>query len=197
MAEGQDASFLDPAVLGAAAGAAAARAPGDARQRLRQTSQPGARVVARVRAVSQIRPRRRHAPARLAHLGPQRPLLHQGIRGRHEPPPLPAHRHQRLDGLRPEGRDAARLRAQARGHARLSRRAAGRCRRAVERGADGGGDSRRSAAPRISGSCSIKWRASSRVGGTTLLSALHDAAEKIRQRALVVILSDLFVRRRS
>ena len=31
------------------------------------------------------------------------------------------------------------------------------------------------------------------VGGTTLLGALHDAAEKIRQRALVVILSDLFV----
>ena len=31
------------------------------------------------------------------------------------------------------------------------------------------------------------------VGGTTLLTALHDAAEKIRQRALVVILSDLFV----
>jgi hypothetical protein len=31
------------------------------------------------------------------------------------------------------------------------------------------------------------------VGGTTLLSALHDAAEKIRQRALVVILSDFFV----
>lgn len=30
-------------------------------------------------------------------------------------------------------------------------------------------------------------------GGTTLLTALHDAAEKIRQRALVVILSDLFV----
>jgi uncharacterized protein (DUF58 family) len=31
------------------------------------------------------------------------------------------------------------------------------------------------------------------VGGTTLLTALHDAAEKIRQRALVVILSDFFV----
>jgi uncharacterized protein (DUF58 family) len=31
------------------------------------------------------------------------------------------------------------------------------------------------------------------VGGTTLLTALHDAAEKIRQRALVVVLSDLFV----
>jgi uncharacterized protein (DUF58 family) len=31
------------------------------------------------------------------------------------------------------------------------------------------------------------------VGGTTLLAALHDAAEKIRQRALVVILSDFFV----
>jgi uncharacterized protein (DUF58 family) len=31
------------------------------------------------------------------------------------------------------------------------------------------------------------------IGGTTLLSALHDAAEKIRQRALIVILSDLFV----
>ena len=31
------------------------------------------------------------------------------------------------------------------------------------------------------------------VGGTTLLAALHDAAEKIRQRALVVVLSDLFV----
>jgi uncharacterized protein (DUF58 family) len=30
-------------------------------------------------------------------------------------------------------------------------------------------------------------------GGTTLLTALHDAAEKIRQRALVVVLSDLFV----
>jgi uncharacterized protein (DUF58 family) len=30
-------------------------------------------------------------------------------------------------------------------------------------------------------------------GGTTLLTALHDAAENIRQRALVVILSDLFV----
>src|SRR3954463_2965224 len=31
------------------------------------------------------------------------------------------------------------------------------------------------------------------VGGTTLLEALHDAAEKVRQRALVVILSDFFV----
>jgi hypothetical protein len=31
------------------------------------------------------------------------------------------------------------------------------------------------------------------VGGTTLLAALHDAAEKIRQRALVVVFSDLFV----
>ena len=30
-------------------------------------------------------------------------------------------------------------------------------------------------------------------GGTTLLTSLHDAAEKIRQRALVVILSDFFV----
>lgn len=30
-------------------------------------------------------------------------------------------------------------------------------------------------------------------GGTTLITALHDAAEKIRQRALVVIFSDLFV----
>ncbi|MEO8351160.1 MAG: DUF58 domain-containing protein [Chthoniobacteraceae bacterium] len=30
-------------------------------------------------------------------------------------------------------------------------------------------------------------------GGTTLLSALHDAAEKIRQRALVLVFSDLFV----
>lgn len=30
-------------------------------------------------------------------------------------------------------------------------------------------------------------------GGTTLLTALHDAAEKIRQRALVVVLSDLFI----
>jgi len=31
------------------------------------------------------------------------------------------------------------------------------------------------------------------IGGTTLLAALHEAAEQIRQRALVVILSDLFV----
>jgi uncharacterized protein (DUF58 family) len=31
------------------------------------------------------------------------------------------------------------------------------------------------------------------VGGTTLLTALHDAAEKVRQRALVVIFSDFFV----
>jgi uncharacterized protein (DUF58 family) len=31
------------------------------------------------------------------------------------------------------------------------------------------------------------------VGGTTLLTALHEAAEKIRQRALVVIFSDFFV----
>ena len=31
------------------------------------------------------------------------------------------------------------------------------------------------------------------IGGTTLLTALHDAAEKIRQRALVIIFSDLFV----
>ncbi len=30
-------------------------------------------------------------------------------------------------------------------------------------------------------------------GGTTLLTALHDAAENVRQRALVVIFSDLFV----
>ena len=30
-------------------------------------------------------------------------------------------------------------------------------------------------------------------GGTTLLTSLHDAAEKIRQRALVIILSDFFV----
>jgi uncharacterized protein (DUF58 family) len=31
------------------------------------------------------------------------------------------------------------------------------------------------------------------VGGTTLLAALHDAAEKVRQRALIVVLSDFFV----
>ncbi|WP_050023500.1 DUF58 domain-containing protein [Verrucomicrobium sp. BvORR034] len=31
------------------------------------------------------------------------------------------------------------------------------------------------------------------LGGTTLLTALHNAAEKIRQRALIVILSDFFV----
>jgi uncharacterized protein (DUF58 family) len=31
------------------------------------------------------------------------------------------------------------------------------------------------------------------IGGTTLLAALHEAAEQIRQRALVVIFSDLFV----
>jgi uncharacterized protein (DUF58 family) len=31
------------------------------------------------------------------------------------------------------------------------------------------------------------------VGGTTLLTSLHDAAERIRQRALVLILSDFFV----
>jgi uncharacterized protein (DUF58 family) len=31
------------------------------------------------------------------------------------------------------------------------------------------------------------------MGGTTLLAALHDAAENIRQRALIVILSDFFV----
>lgn len=31
------------------------------------------------------------------------------------------------------------------------------------------------------------------VGGTTLLAALHDAAEKVRQRALIIIFSDLFV----
>ena len=31
------------------------------------------------------------------------------------------------------------------------------------------------------------------IGGTTLLAALHDAAESIPQRALVVVLSDLFV----
>ena len=31
------------------------------------------------------------------------------------------------------------------------------------------------------------------VGDTTLLTALHDAAEKIRQRALVIVFSDLFV----
>jgi uncharacterized protein (DUF58 family) len=30
-------------------------------------------------------------------------------------------------------------------------------------------------------------------GGTTLLTALHEAAEQIRQRALVIIFSDLFV----
>jgi uncharacterized protein (DUF58 family) len=30
-------------------------------------------------------------------------------------------------------------------------------------------------------------------GGTTLLTALHDAAERVRQRALVIIFSDLFV----
>ena len=31
------------------------------------------------------------------------------------------------------------------------------------------------------------------IGGTTLITALHEAAEQIRQRALVVIFSDLFV----
>jgi len=31
------------------------------------------------------------------------------------------------------------------------------------------------------------------IGGTTLLTALHEAAEQIRQRALVIIFSDLFV----
>ncbi len=31
------------------------------------------------------------------------------------------------------------------------------------------------------------------LGGTTLIAALHDAAEKVRQRALIVVLSDFFV----
>jgi hypothetical protein len=31
------------------------------------------------------------------------------------------------------------------------------------------------------------------LGGTTLLAALHEAAEKIRQRALVIVFSDFFV----
>ena len=175
MAEGKR-SFLEPAVLARLLALAAARAPGDARQRLGKASQPGARLLAGVCAVSQVRAGRRYAPARLAHLGTQRPLLHQGIRGRYEPAALPADRYQRLDGLRPgagrrgsitRGAWPARWAIWPRSRATPWGSGAWRKRR---------WKSRRSAAQRISGSCWI------RLGRTAPARRHHAAGRAARCR---------------
>ncbi len=95
--------------------------------------------------------------------------------------------------LRPRGRHAARLRAAPRGHARLSRRETGR--RAWACGALRTTTWRfpPSAARRTWASCWTSWRASSRPAARRSSTRCMTPPEKIRQRALVVVLSDLFV----
>ena len=83
-------------------------------QRLGPASQPAPRVERRVRRVSQVRAGRRPAATRLAGLRPDRPLLRQGVRGRHELALLPRARYQRLDGLRLHRHDQDRVRPQTR-----------------------------------------------------------------------------------
>ena len=118
----------------AAGGLPAVRAPADAGERLGPASQPAPRVERRVRRVSQVRPRRRPAAARLAGLRPVGSVLRQGVRGRHQPALLPRARHQRLDGLRLDGRHQDRIRPPDRRRARLPGAPAGGRGRPVLRG---------------------------------------------------------------
>ena len=68
--ERQTRSFLDTRRPVAAGGFAAAVAPADAGKRFGPASQPASRVERRVRRISQVCSRRRSAPARLARLRP-------------------------------------------------------------------------------------------------------------------------------
>ncbi len=86
--------------------------------RLRAASEPASRIERRVCRIPQIRSRRRSPAARLAGLRTFRPVLRQGIRGRHEPPLLPGPRHQRLDGFRLGRRHENRVRPPDRRRAR-------------------------------------------------------------------------------
>ena len=80
--------------------------------------QPVPRLLRRVRRAPRVRPGRRHPPRRLEGLVEDRQVLPQAVRGGDQPPPLPAARHQRVDGLRlgPERHEAP-VRAVRRGRA--------------------------------------------------------------------------------
>ena len=108
------ARFLDPVVLAPhrEPGARVTRRGGRVHQRAAQG--PVLRRVGRLRRTPRLRARRRRAPDGLARVGPHRPAVHQGVRGRVQHELLGAAGRVEVDGLRQPRHHQARLRAHPR-----------------------------------------------------------------------------------
>ena len=163
-------------------------------QRLRPASQPASRFERRVRRISEIRPRRRSPAARLAGLRPIGSVLRQGIRGRHQPPLLsgrstPAVRWVSVRGGTTKVEYAQRI-AGALGYLPCSRetRSAWRAWPTAWSGTCRPGEIR----PTCDSIFDLLEQTRPQ-GETQLAPVLHELAETIRQRALIVIFSDLFI----
>ena len=181
----QPRSFLDTAVLSRLAGF-----PLFARRPmlgigLGPASQPAPRLERRVRRVSQVRPGRRPPPARLAGLRPVGPVLRQGVRGRYQPALLPGARHQRLDGLRLDGRHQDRVRPADRRGASATWRSSKATRSACPAWPTGSSaTSRRGAIPSHLMAVFDVLEQAKPQGETQLVPVLHELAETISPAGL-------------
>ena len=188
-------SFLDHGRPVAAGGLPALRAAADAGERLGPASQPASRLERRVRRVPQVRARRRSAAARLAGVRPVGPVLRQGVRGRYQPALLPGARYQRLDGFRLGG-DHARSNTPGGSPARSATWPSSRATRsawpASPRGSSG--TSRRGAIPsHLMAVFDVLEQTAAAGGDAARRRCCTSWPRRSRQRALVVIISDLFV----
>ena len=186
-------SFLDPVVLSRLAALPLfARRPMQGK-RLGPASQPAPGFERRVRRVSQVCPRRRPPPPRLAGLSAGR-IATSSRNSR--PIPISAAAWSSTPAARwatARGRDQDRIRPADRGRpGNAGAPARGRDRPGV-RGRRGGPEHPASPQPRAPDGDLRRPRSRQPKGETHLASVLHELAETIRQRALIVILSDLFV----
>ena len=150
-------------------------------------------VERRIRRISQIRAGRRPAPPGLAGLRPVGPVLCQRVRGRYEFALLLHPRYQRIDGLRIDGRHQDRV-------CPADRRA--RWLSGLPAGGRGGTGLRRAeivrSLPPKRNAAHLRLvldmlEQTAAAGRDATAAVLHELAETIRQRALVIIISDLFV----
>ena len=191
--ERQTRSFLDPQALAPLGAAAVVGPPADAGQRFRQALQPPSRVERRICRVSQIRAGRRPAAARLAGLRTHRPSLHQGVGGRHQSPLLvwsstraarwPSAPARSPRSISPSGSPAA-------SPIWPFSRATPSAWQAWPTSVVTEIPPRRNPAHLVPVFDLLEKIEPT--GGTQLVPLLHELAETIRQRALVVIISDLF-----
>ena len=125
--------------------------------------------------------------------GRTRSVLHQRIRSRHEFPLLPGARHQRLDGFHFAQHHQNRIRPPTRrGHRLVGVAARGRGRVIVRRRRRGFSIPPRRNPAHLSVVFDLLEQARPK-GETKLIPILHELGETIRQRALIVIMSDFFV----